>query len=189
MKKIVSIFIMMCIVTLSVQAYEFKRVTNDNKINSALAVLVQTESHDTLRALYSSKKGVTKIMFYDLSLMGFEYRNHFAAASTDNFGQDWILINSKYRSAPKEAIAALIAHEVIHTLPQATMDEEVRATIAEAQQWSKSVSSNPALGNDARCPLIVRLNTLSQAYAQDGRQAIENRIASNSFYQRQLARQ
>lgn len=164
-----------------VEASNYNKISDDSKIISALSVLTNVNSQDIITRLENSN---TKVMFYDLSLMDFSYAKHYAVASTDENGNNYILINEKFRTSPKEAIACLIAHESIHQLSQATLDEEVRATTTEAQTWLKvrnTVTSNDDLTN--------RLNKLAVMYEQStaNQNLIKIAIGNNSFYQQQLA--
>ena len=106
-----------------------------------------------------------------------------SGASTDENGENFILINSKFQNSPKEAIACLIAHESVHVLPQATMAEEVQATTVEVQTWLK-VRANVTNTNDK---LVQREMKLADNYEADNNR-IAQAIASNSFYQAQLAK-
>ncbi len=162
------------------QAANVSNYSDDAKVQAALEVLNQAGSQDVFARL---DKTQSKIMFYDLTMIDFSYANHYAVASTDENGENFILINSKFQNSPKEAIACLIAHESVHVLPQATMAEEIQATTVEAQTWLK-VGSNVTNTNDK---LVQREMKLADNY-QAGNNKIAQAIASNSFYQTQLAK-
>ncbi|MDD3437118.1 MAG: hypothetical protein PHC64_08220 [Candidatus Gastranaerophilales bacterium] len=164
-------------------AVDFDKYSDDGKVLAALEILESIGASDVFSRL---DRNSTKIIFYDLTLMSFSYAKHYAVASTDDCGNNYILINSKFRSSPSEAIAALIAHESVHQLPQATMDEEVRATTTEAQTWIKLRSRVSANACD---DLVKRQNKLAALYeaSTPGQNLIRESIANNSFYQRQLA--
>lgn len=184
MKKIIGLVVLMFLLSISkVQAVDFNNYTDDIKVLSALEVLDDIGSNDVFDRL---DKSSTRIIFYDLSLMSFSYAKHYAVSSTDESGNNYILINEKYRNAPKEAIACLIAHESVHILSKATLDEEVRATTAEAQTWLKLEGRVSANTNDV---LVNRENKLAKMYkmSTSRQNLIKESIASNSFYQRQLA--
>lgn len=168
-------------------AHDFKKISDDSRIISALQVLKSTESYDTLESLFTGdKKGnYTKIIFYDLGMISYEYKKHYAMACKDNFGENYIIISTKYRNAPKEALAALIAHEAAHRLEKATLDEEVSATLAEVKQWNKSLAVNSAL-KDSDNELVKRLNNLCELYNKDGERAISQKITGNGFYKTQF---
>lgn len=184
MKKVLMValtFILLC--ANQVQASSFSNYTEDNRIISALSVLENIGANDVFSRL---DKSSTKIIFYDLTLISFSYAKHYAISSTDESGNNYILINEKFRNSAPEAIACLIAHESIHQLPQATLDEEVRATTTEAQTWLKLRNSINADTNDN---LIQRENKLASLYkaSTQSENLIKDSIANNSFYQQQLA--
>ena len=184
MKKIIGLVMLMFLLSVSkVQAVELNNYTDDIKVLSALEVLDNIGSNDVFDRL---DKSSTRIIFYDLSLMSFSYASHYAVSSTDESGNNYILINEKYRNAPKEALACLIAHESVHQLEHATIDEEVRATTVEAQTWLKLASHVEVGMNDA---LVNRENRLARMYkmSTSRQNLIRDSITSNNFYQQQLA--
>ncbi len=162
------------------QAANVSKYSDDYKVQAALKVLENIGSNDVFARL---DKNQVKIMFYDLTMIDYSYANHYAVASTDENGENFILINSKFQNSPKEAVACLIAHESVHVLPQATMAEEVQATTVEAQTWLK-VRANVTNTNDK---LVQREMKLADNYEADNNR-IAQAIASNSFYQAQLAK-
>lgn len=162
------------------QAANVSKYSDDYKVQAALTVLENIGSNDVFTRL---DKNQVKIMFYDLTMIDYSYANHYAVASTDENGENFILINSKFQNSPKEAIACLIAHESVHVLPQATMAEEVQATTVEVQTWLK-VRANVTNSNDK---LVQREMKLADNYEADNNR-IAQAIASNSFYQAQLAK-
>lgn len=176
---LVLMFIMFLSVNQAVAA-NVSKYSDDYKVQSALEVLNKIGSEDVFARL---DKTQSKIMFYDLTMIDYSYANHYAVASTDENGENFILINSKFQNSPKEAIACLIAHESVHVLPQATMAEEVQATTVEAQTWLK-VGGNVTNTNDK---LVQREMKLASNYQADNNR-IAQAIASNSFYQTQLAK-
>ena len=148
---------------------------------SALKVLNDNNQTAVLTRIDKSK---TKIMFYDLTLLSFSYAKHYAVASVDEYGDNYILINSNLKNSPKEALACLIAHESVHQLENATFEEEVLATTTEARTWmilKDKVSTQ--YSNDR---LVKRLNNLVSMEAQD-KNLIAKSISENSFYKESLA--
>lgn len=164
-------------------ASNYNKYSDDSKITSALGILESTGSNDVFTRL---DKSSTKIMFYDLTLISFSYAKHYAVSSTDENGNNYILINERYKSAPTEAIACLIAHESVHILPQATLNEEVSATTTEAQTWIKLRSR---VSNNSSDELVKRENKLATMYQEStpSENLIKESIANNGFYQQQLA--
>lgn len=166
-----------------VYAKDLYKYSNDTKVTDALEVLESIGANDVFSRL---DKNEFKIMFYDLSLMDFSYAKHFAVSSTDENGNNYILINERFRYSPKEAIACLIAHESVHVSPQATLNEETRATTEEAQTWIKL---RGRVSTSEENTLIARENKLARLYQSSttGNDLIRESIAGNSFYQQQLA--
>ncbi len=163
-------------------AYDLNKMSDNSKIISALKVLEENNQTDVLTRLNKHK---IKIMFYDLSMISYTYSKHYAVASTDEYGDNYILINTNLSSSPKEALACLIAHESVHELAQATHEEEVRATTTEAKTWmllKDKVSEK--YENDI---LVKRLNNLL-AMHETGNNLISKAISNNAFYQKQLAK-
>jgi len=181
MKKVLFIIALFVLSFNQVQAANLNKYTDDSKIAQALSVLEKSGSNEVFNRL---DKSSTKVAFYDLSLISFSYAKHYAVASTDDNGNNYILINEKYRSSAPEAVACLIAHESVHQLPQATLDEEVLATTTEAQTWIKL--KNSTVKND---DLTNRLNNLETMYEEStsSDNLIRRSIAGNIFYQQQLA--
>lgn len=119
-----------------------------------------------------------------MSNIDYSYSNHYAVSSTDEYGDNYILINEKFKNSPKEALACLIAHESVHVLPKATMEEEVKATTTEVLTWLK-VCDKVAKTNDK---LVQREITLADNYkaSTPNQNLIVQAIASNSFYKKQF---
>lgn len=184
MQKVLLVFIAVFVLfSCPVQAANLNKYSNDSKIVSALNVLENVNANNVFSRL---DKSATKIMFYDLSLIDYSYAKHFAVSSTDENGNNFILINERYKNSPKEAIASLIAHESVHVLPQATLAEETQATTTEAITWIKVRSGLAANPNDE---LVKRENKLALLYQEStpSNNLIKSLIAGNNFYQQQLA--
>ena len=182
MKKVLLVLMfILCLGVSQAQAADFSKYSNDYKVKAALEVLENIGSNDVFARLNQNKM---KIMFYDLSSIDYSYSNHYAVASTDENGENYILINEKFKNSPKEAIACLIAHESVHVLPKATLEEEVRATTTEVQTWLK-VADRVSNSNDK---LVQREMKLADNYrlSTPSNNTIANAIASNSFYRNQF---
>ena len=179
-KLLIAIMFIIFISINAANAYELNRMSDDSKIISALEILEKNNQTEVLDRL---QKNNVKIMFYDLSMLSYQYAKHFAVASTDEYGDKYILINSNLMSSPKAALACLIAHESVHELAKATQEEEVLATTTEAETWmllKDQVSDKYA--NDV---LVQRLNKIA---LMNENKSITVAIANNSFYQNQLAK-
>lgn len=165
------------------QASNLSNFSDDSKIMSALEVLENIGSSDVFQRL---SKNSVKIIFYDLSLMDYSYAKHYAVSSTDELGNNYILINERFRNSSKEALACLIAHESVHQLPQATLEEEVKATKTEALTWIKVRNMTGLNTSDDLTKREIKLSMMYQS-STDSRDLIKESIAGNSFYQEQLA--
>jgi hypothetical protein len=112
--------------------------------------------------------------------------NHFAINSVDNFGNRYILINTKYMNASPEEIACIIAHESFHKLKVATTDEETLATEKEAKYWALLKKAGKVYENS---PLLARLNNLVELdnHSTETKNLIRERITTSAFYREQLA--
>ena len=164
-------------------SWNVRSFSKDDDIISALKLLKNIGAEEVFNNLQDNS---VKIMFFDLSMINYNYRNHFAINSIDNWGDRYILINSKYRSSSKEEIACLIAHESYHKSKKATMNEEILATEKEAYYWS--ILKVPGKYYP-QSPLSNRLNKLVCQYndSTDSYNLIEKRIRNSKFYQEQLA--
>lgn len=183
MKKLLLVLtFILCLGVSQAQAADFSKYSNDYKVKAALEVLENIGSNDVFARLDKNK---IKIMFYDLSSIDYSYSNHYAVASTDENGENYILINEKFKNSPKEAVACLIAHESVHVLPKATLEEEVRATTTEAETWLK-VADRVTNTNDK---LVQREMRLADNYrlSTPSNNKITQAIASNSFYKSQFS--
>lgn len=160
-------------------ASDYSSVTDSAKITQALNMLEKTNSTKTLNAVMGENKSQkpVKIMFYSLISLSPEYANVHALATSDDNGNVYILIDSRHQSAPTEAIACLIAHEVTHQAAVTTMDEEIQAWTNEAEQWSKFKALNPSMNYQGELP--ERLNKLEALYSTN---KIAFEVKNNSFY-------
>ena len=127
MKKILASILVLFVFTVAQAfAYNLKNFSNDQKILSALELLERNGDYDVFANL---QKNSIKIKFYNLSGYGTVYGTN----SYDSYGRRVILINSAYQNAPAEQIACLIAHESMHVLRKATLEEETIATQKEGR--------------------------------------------------------
>lgn len=164
-------------------AWNVRSFSKDEDVVSALKVLDNIGADEVFNNLQENS---VKIIFYDLAMININYQTHFAINSVDNWGERYILINSRYRGASTEELACLIAHESFHKSDRATMEEEVLATQKEAYYWS--ILKVPGKFYKPS-KLSNRLNTLVCQYndSTDSYNLIEKRIQNSKFYQNQLA--
>lgn len=153
-----------------------KRYTDNNKIQKALELLDNLGQKQVFENLNRLSE---RIQFYDLTLLDYSYKDNYAVASVDENNSNVILINENFQSSPIEAIASLIAHEAMHVLSKATLEEEIQATIEEAQVWQLL-----AYKGNIKDKLVQRENNLLQ-YLQNG--TIRNYITNNDFYKKEFS--
>ncbi len=188
MKVMSKLIVLLCtFVLLSVSnmasADDFSENTKQPVLLAALNKLEDMNNRKVLDVIegQNSTNHPIKIMFRDLAVLGFGTCE--AVTSKTAEGRLVILISSKYKTAPVEAIACLIAHESVHHENTKTYEEEVRAWTTEVQTWVAFTQSNPSLKAD-ESKLVKRLNYLSKLYSKDGNQmtSIEHLIANNPAY-------
>ena len=145
-------------------ATDFSKITDNAKIETALNLLEKTNSTATINMVMgqNNAKKPTKIMFFALGTISPSYANAHAMATSDDYGNPYILINEKHKNAPAEAIACLITHEITHQLKTTSMDEEIQAWTNEAVQWTKFKELNPSVSYSGE--LVDRLNRISDLY-------------------------
>lgn len=180
MKKLVlSVFIMLLMTVTQVFAYNLKDFSNDAKIIAAMELLERNGDYDVFTNM---QKNSVKVKFYNLS----GYGNVYGTNSYDQYGRRVILINSVYQNAPAEQIACLIAHESMHVLRKATLEEETIATQKEAATWAKLKNNAVSYPESKLTKRLDKLAGLHQASLADGSNYIQDKIASSSFYRAQF---
>ena len=179
MKNIVVLcFVFLFFTVTQAFAYKLTDFSSDSKILEAMSILEQAGETEVFANL---KKNSVKVRFYNLSAMSAGQRVY-AANTYDQYGRRVILINSIYKTAPVEQIACLIAHESCHTARKATLEEETRATQKEAMCWIKLKNNSVTYPQNKLTKRLDRLAGLQSS----GNNAIQNTIASSSFYRNQL---
>lgn len=158
-------------------ATDYSAVTDDAKIEKAMNMLEIANGQKTINAIVNKN---VKVMFFDLAEISVKYENAHAMATKDDSGRDYILINTKHRNAPAEAIACLLAHEATHQLAQTTMAEEIQAWTNEAEQWSNFKALNPSMNYKGE--LVDRLNRLETMYSNSNASTIAMAVKTNSNY-------
>lgn len=175
---LVALFVFITLTVTQSFAYNLKSFSNDAKIISALQMLERSGDYDVFRNL---QKNSVKISFYNLGMS-----NIYGTNSYDNYGRRVILINSAYINAPTEQIACLIAHESMHVLRKATLEEETIATQKEAATWTRLKNNSVSYPDTKLTKRLDKLAGLHNASVADGHDYIQNKIASSSFYKAQF---
>ena len=115
------------------------------------------------------QKHSTRVVFKDLAQLDKRLKSYDAISwtSTDG-GQCMIFINTIHKSAPAEALAALISHEAMHNDQYNSLNEEVAGWSREAQVWIEMKKMNPALSQvpPGADTLVDRENRLALEYGK-----------------------
>ncbi len=146
-------------------AKKYKKVTKDGAVMQALELMQNTNiskySYNALMGNNLTEKPF-KIEFKNIAEIKQEYAS-FDALGWKKKGILYIYINEKHRSAPPEAIAALLTHEAIHQDEFASLNEETYAWTLEAAAWMKFTEANPHAAQNPSS-LVTRENMLKKLF-------------------------
>ena len=145
---------------------KYKKVTKDSNIIEALEMLTGTAgefSQDAILGNNLSEKPII-IEFANLSNFDIKYTN-FDALGWKQKGRLYIYINVKHQDAPKEALAALLAHEAIHQDELNSLNEETYAWTLEAVVWQQLLEENPEIARTEH-PLVERQNIINKLFVK-----------------------
>lgn len=183
MKKFTLVVLCLLFLGLPANSYNINHFTDDFKVSDALVLLEKVGADEVFNNLQENS---VKIMFYDLSMLSYSYRYHYAISGENNFGQRYILINTRYKKCSTEEIACLIAHESCHKAKVATLEEETLATETEARYWIKLKQANKTYSST---DLNQRLDKLAYLYKNSNKNNnhIQSKIANSPFYKDQLS--
>lgn len=169
----------------------YSDITTDQKIINTLNTLKihSSQTKQTLNIIMGdnlSNKPM-KVMFYDFSMLGSSFENMDAVACKKrNSDRIFILINNIHQNAPVEALASLLTHETLHQDDVSSIEEETTGWTNEAKTWVSFKQTNSRLNNidSESCPLVKRLNTLSEMYsaANNTSEKIAKSVRSNEGY-------
>jgi hypothetical protein len=166
MKKLFSwiSFVVLIVVWLkiSVWAYEpadYYRCTRDAPVIQALQILEYSSDKAAVDTIMDT--GV-RIMFKNMLEFGKLYQNNDALSIISNDGRHLIFINKKHYSAPPQALAATISHEVMHSDRENSIAEEFAAWTQEGKTWQEMLKRYPELQSIPvkTYPLVDRLNAI-----------------------------
>lgn len=199
MKKIlIATAALLCLGVTSVQAIEevrygritpetmklYQKCTNDENVVGALEALKDTPGDYSRKAILGDNLTLRpiKIEFKDLGTIHPQYIN-FDALGWKKAGKLYIYINRKHMHAPKEALAALLAHEALHQDEFNSLNEETYAWTLEAAVWTQLSEDFPGAATISH-PLVVRENTLKKLFIRGGYtdKYIRKTVTSNSGY-------
>lgn len=164
---------------------QYKRSTKDMRLIEAAETLKGTVGDYSRRAILGdnlSGKPI-KLEFKDLSTLNPAYAN-FDALGWKQRGRLNIFINIKHQNAPKEALAAVLAHEAIHQDELNSINEEVYCWTLEAAVWTQLTDDNAELENVSHL-LVDRENTIKKMFVKGNYTSkyIRKSVMSNAGYQ------
>jgi len=137
--------------------------TSDQRIAHALSALRYSPSGAPSLETITRLNG--KVLFKNLAELDPQYAAYDALAWLDKQNNWMLFINEKHGDAPPEALAALIAHEAMHSDAYNSKQEEAEAWQREARTWLDFQAQHPELKNPAlnNIALVKRLNRLGEA--------------------------
>lgn len=164
---------------------KYKKVTKDSIIIQALDMLEGTAgefSQDAILGNNLSEKPII-VEFANLANFDIKYAN-FDALGWKQKGRLYIYINVKHQDAPKEALAALLAHEAVHQDELNSLNEETYAWTLEAVVWQQLLEENPAISKIEH-PLVERENIINKLFVKGNYtdEYIRKSVTSNIGYQ------
>lgn len=106
-----------------------------------------------------------KLVFKNMATLGPQYLSYDALAWMNKTNDVIIIVNEQHRTAPTEALVALISHEALHNDRHNSLQEEVVAWNIEAKVWRSYLTQHPELAR-INTPLVKRLNTLAKHQTQ-----------------------
>ncbi|MBQ3101910.1 hypothetical protein IJC60_02785 [bacterium] len=164
---------------------KYKKVTKDTIIMEALEMLSGTAGEFSQDAILGNNLSEKPIMieFANLSNFDIKYTN-FDALGWKQKGRLYIYINVKHQDAPKEALAALLAHEAIHQDELNSLNEETYAWTLEAVVWQQLLEENPEIARIEH-PLVERENIINKLFVKGNytNEYIRKSVISNIGYQ------
>lgn len=164
---------------------QYKGSTKDVRLVRAAETLKGTVADYSRRAILGDNltgKPI-KLEFRDLGALNPKYAD-FDALGWKQRGRLNIFINIKHQHAPKEALAAVLAHEAIHQDELNSLNEEVYCWTLEAAVWTQLTDDKPEL-TDISSALVTRENTIKKLFVKGNYTSkyIRKSVLSNTGYQ------
>ena len=163
----------------------YKKNTSDYNVIEALELLKDTTGEYSRKAILGENltQKPVKIEFRDLAAINPAYAN-FDALGWKKNKKLYIYINKKHQDAPKEALAALLAHEAIHQDELNSLNEETYAWTLEAAVWTQLSEDNPGIQKISH-PLVERENVIKKLFEKGEytNTYIRKFVISNKGYQ------
>lgn len=163
----------------------YKKNTSDYNVIEALELLKDTTGEYSRKAILGENltQKPVKIEFRDLAAINPAYAS-FDALGWKKNKKLYIYINKKHQDAPKEALAALLAHEAIHQDELNSLNEETYAWTLEAAVWTQLSEDNPGIQKISH-PLVERENVIKKLFEKGEytNTYIRKFVISNKGYQ------
>ena len=164
---------------------EYEKVSDEQIFYIALDMLKGTTGDFSRKAIlgYNLTQKPVRIEFKNLAEINPAYTN-FDALGWKKNKKLYIYINKKHQDAPKEALAALLAHEAIHQDELNSLNEETYAWTLEAAVWTQLSDNKPELENISH-PLVERENVIKKLFEKGNYTStyIRKFVVSNKGYQ------
>lgn len=159
--------------------------TDNFKVIEALEMLKDTTGEYSRKAILGENLTAKpiKIEFKDLSTINPAYAS-FDALGWKKRGKLFIYINQKHSDAPREALAALLAHEALHQDEFNSLNEETYAWTLEAAVWTQLSEDNPKVQLVSH-PLVERENVIKKLFVKGNytSEYVRKFVITNKGYQ------
>lgn len=159
---------------------EYYHVTRDQPLVKAVWHLERSDSARAIAAYIFDNN--VKVMFKDLREIGKAYRKHDALSWIDPLGRQYVFVHQRHMSAPPQALAAIISHEVMHNDEFNSHAEELAGWTQELRTWQEMIVRYPVLGEipNGKIPLVDRLNALQ---VLNNQQKLKETVYTHKSYQ------
>lgn len=143
----------------------YKSVSKEPLVMVALDMLVGTNGEFSRNAILGNNLShrPMKVEFKNLSEIKEDYAN-FDALGWKKGKELTIYVNSKHKTAPPGALAALLSHEALHQDEYNSIAEETYAWTMEASVWCEILRIYPESEDDKLSPLVNRENNLKKMF-------------------------
>ena len=157
----------------------FLRCTRDEAIMKAFALMQQGGGEASLTRIVNKPM---RVIFKDMKTINKTLKNYDALSWLSNQGEQVIFVNEKHRTAPPEALAALISHEAMHDDEFNSLSEEIQSWQHEAEVWMEMKAKNPELAKipTGSCALVDRENRIETEYRKH---TLDNFVRNSPGYQ------
>lgn len=157
----------------------FLRCSREQPVVQAFSLMQDGTAESSLSLIVSRP---VRVVFKDMKTIHKGLKNYDALSWLSNQGEQVIFLNEKHRTAPPEALAAMLAHEAMHNDAYNSLREEVAGWRQEAQVWQEMKRRNPALSKipQGMNDLVDRENRIEQELRQGSLEAF---VRKNPGYQ------